>query len=103
MIRGLEEIRLNLPGSTTKLLRIQPGAAVPQHSHEGTELTLVLTGSFSDATGTFARGDLAITDSSVDHRPIAGEGEPCLCLTVVDAPLRLTGRLGRFLNPFVRF
>jgi anti-sigma factor ChrR (cupin superfamily) len=26
----------------------------------------------------------------------------CLCLAVTDAPLRLTGRLGRMLNPFLR-
>lgn len=103
VIRGLEEYVLDLPGSRTKLLRIQPGASMPQHSHDGLELTLVLTGSFSDTTGRFARGDLAITDDSVDHRPVADLGDVCLCLTVVDAPLRLTGRLGRFLNPFVRF
>jgi putative transcriptional regulator len=103
VIRGLEEFELPLPGSRTKLLRIQPGVSMPQHSHQGAELTLVLTGSFSDVTGRYARGDLAITDGSVDHQPTAGLEDVCLCLAVVDAPLRLTGRLGRFLNPFVRF
>jgi putative transcriptional regulator len=41
-------------------------------------------------------------DSQVDHRPVADEDEDCLCLTVTDAPLRLTGWLGRLLSPFVR-
>jgi putative transcriptional regulator len=42
-------------------------------------------------------------DADNDHRPIAGPGRDCICLTVIDAPLRLTGRFGRFLNPFVKF
>ena len=41
-------------------------------------------------------------DSHVDHRPVADEDEDCLCLIVTDAPLRLTGWLGRLLNPFIR-
>jgi putative transcriptional regulator len=44
-----------------------------------------------------------IADESVDHCPIADEEGDCLCLAVTDAPLRLTGRFGRFLNPFIRF
>ena len=33
---------------------------MPQHTHEGHELTLVLEGSFHDALGRYGRGDLAI-------------------------------------------
>jgi putative transcriptional regulator len=28
--------------------------------------------------------------------------EDCLCFAVTDAPLKLTSRIGRLLNPFVR-
>ncbi len=49
--------------------------------------------------GHFLRGDLAEADGSVDHRPIADPGEDCLYLAVTDAPLRLTGPVGRLLNP----
>jgi putative transcriptional regulator len=45
---------------------------------------------------------VAEADHEVDHRPVADEGEDCLCLVVTDAPLKLTGRLGRLVNPFVR-
>lgn len=97
------ELDVKAPGYRTTLLRVHAGRRVPQHTHEGSELTLVLEGAFRDATGRYARGDLALADSSVDHRPVADPGEDCMCLTVTDAPLRLTGLFGRFLNPFVRF
>ncbi len=75
---------------------------MPVHTHEGTELTLVLAGAFSDAHGHFLRGDVAEADASVEHQPVADPGEDCLCLAVTDAPLRLTGPFGRLLNPFLR-
>lgn len=87
----------------TRLVRIKAGAAVPRHTHDGLELNLVLAGGFTDTIGHFRRGDVAIGDGAVDHRPVADRDEDCLCLTVTDAPLRLTGCIGRFLNAFVRF
>jgi putative transcriptional regulator len=86
----------------TRLMRIKSGTAMPAHTHEGIELTLVLAGGFSDETGHFLRGDLAEADATIDHRPVADPGEDCLCLAVTDAPLRLTGPIGRLLNPFLR-
>jgi len=81
---------------------VKAGAALPQHTHEGAEYTLLLTGGFSDETGHYRRGDVAIADPSIDHRPVADEGEDCICLAVTDAPLRLTGRFGRYLNFLAR-
>jgi putative transcriptional regulator len=90
------------PGLRTRLLRIRGGTALPQHTHEGSEYTLLLAGGFSDASGHYVTGDVALADPSVDHQPVADPGEDCLCLAVTDAPLRLTGRFGRYLNPFLR-
>lgn len=105
VMRGLEECVLPVEedGARTKLLRIQPGASMPRHTHHGSELTLVLRGAFTDSSGRYGPGDLAVCDDSVDHQPVADMGEPCICLVVMDAPLRLTGAVGRFLNPFVKF
>jgi putative transcriptional regulator len=89
-------------GLSTRLLRIKGGTALPQHTHEGTEYTLLLAGGFSDVSGHYVTGDVAVADPSVDHRPVADAGEDCLCLAVTDAPLRLTGRFGRYLNSFLR-
>ena len=84
--------------SSVRLLAIEPGRRMLRHTHEGLELTLVLQGSFADATGAYAKGDVATADGSVDHQPQAGAGELCLCLAVEDAPLRLTGLNGAVLN-----
>ena len=102
--RGLEKVELltDCPRFRTRLMRIKSGTAMPTHTHEGSELTLVLTGGFSDEHGHFVRGDVAEADPSVDHQPVADSGEDCLCLAVTDAPLRLTGPFGRLLNPFLR-
>lgn len=101
---GVAEVDLlaGYPGFRTQLLRIKAGTAVPQHTHGGSEYTLLLAGGFSDASGHYRRGDVAEADPGVDHRPLADAGEDCLCLAVTDAPLRLTGPLGRYLNFLVR-
>ena len=87
----------------TRLLNIKAGSAVPQHTHDGAEMTLVLKGGFSDEHGHYLRGDVSVADNQIDHRPVADADEDCLCITVTDAPLRFTGPVGRWLNMFVRF
>ena len=82
------------------LLWIAAGRRMPSHTHDGSEVTLVLSGAFSDVTGRYGRGDIAIAEADLDHRPLTGEGDDCLCFAVTDAPLRLTGPVGRLLDRF---
>lgn len=105
LMRGVEEAEVPVgnQGAKGRLLRIKGGLAMPRHTHAGMELTLVLTGGFTDETGHYGRGDFAATDGTVDHKPVADPGEDCICLAITDAPLRLTGTFGRLLNPFIRF
>ena len=105
VISGLYEFKLAVPGHTgmASLLRIVPGKSMPQHTHRGNEMTLVLRGDFDDTTGHYGTGDLAITDPTVDHQPTSGRAMDCIALAVTDAPIRLTGTVGRLLNPFIRF
>lgn len=88
--------------ATARLLFIPAGAAMPDHSHNGVEMTLVLQGAFQDAGGYFARGDIEIADSDVQHIPVADIHEDCICLAVTDAPLRFTGILPRVFQKFLR-
>ncbi len=74
---------------------------MPVHTHAGMELTLVIAGGFRDEHGHFVRGDIAVADASVAHRPIADPGEDCICLAVTDGAVSLTGRFARWLNPFL--
>ena len=73
---------------------IKAGKRWPAHTHTGQEITLVLRGGFSDVTGHYARGDIAIADAEIDHRPVADSDEDCICFAVTDAPLLLTGPIG---------
>ena len=88
-------------GATARLLRIPAGRPVPAHSHRGLELTLVLCGAFSDATGNYARGDLQEADENLEHKPHAAPGEDCICLAVTDAPLRFCSIAARLVQPLL--
>lgn len=85
--------------SRLMLLRVAGGRRVPEHSHGGQELTLILQGAYRDRFGVFARGDIADHDEDVEHQPIAEPGEDCICLVAVDAKLSFRGRLMRTLQP----
>ncbi len=99
LLPGIREHRVSdASRGEASLLWIKPGRVMPAHTHEGMEVTLVLKGGFSDATGHYRRGDIAIADNEVDHRPRADEDEDCICFAVTDAPLRLTGPVGRIMQ-----
>ena len=96
---GLREYRIPTDdGDEASLLWIKAGRRMPAHTHEGSEATLVLKGGFSDKTGHFTRGDVAVADAELDHVPIADNDMDCICFAVTDAPLRLTGPFGRILH-----
>lgn len=100
---GMKEFQVKDPAVGEAVFYwIKPGRQMPSHTHEGMEVTLVLKGGFSDAYGHYRRGDIAIADGDVDHRPRADDDEDCICFAVTDAPLRLTGSLGRVLRLFTR-
>ena len=87
--------------ATARLLRIPAGRPVPVHSHRGLELTLVLDGSFSDATGRFNRGDLQEADETLQHQPRADAERDCICLAVTNAPLRFNSLAARLVQPLL--
>ncbi|WP_049722885.1 ChrR family anti-sigma-E factor [Gilvimarinus polysaccharolyticus] len=100
-IRAAELCRDN-SGLKVELLRIKPGGATPTHTHLGDELTLILQGSFSDEEGVYHAGDFMSCDQSDTHTPVASVDRECICLTVTQAPIQLTGFFGRWLNPLLR-
>jgi len=87
---------------SVRLLYIPGGEAVPDHSHRGLELTLVLQGSFSDETGRFGVGDIEIADDDLEHAPIADPGEACICLAATGAPLRFRSLVPRLFQPIFK-
>jgi putative transcriptional regulator len=98
---GIRQIRLRLSGGVPgdlRLLNIAPGRAMPVHGHGGTELTLVLSGSFHDATGRYGRGDIQDVDDEVEHQPIVEE-DGCICLVASERRARFKGLVSRLLQP----
>jgi putative transcriptional regulator len=90
-------------GAKVELIAIKPGGQVAAHNHTGTEITVVLQGSFSDADGVYSQGDIILRDESdKNHRPIASQDSECICLTAVDAPIEFTGFFARLFNPLIR-
>ena len=83
------------------LLRIEPGCKVPDHGHGGTELTLILRGSYHDEMGHFARGDIADLDESISHTPIVTGDQECICLVGNDAPTRFRSWPARVAQRFI--
>lgn len=99
---GYREFSLgDIDGCEANMLWIKAGRKMPAHTHEGSELTLVLDGAFRDANGRYGRGDISLADENVDHRPIAEVDRPCICFAVTDAPLRLTGSYRQFFSDFL--
>ena len=93
------------PGGRTKLtlFRIEPGYRIPEHGHGGSELTVVLRGSFTDRTGRYVKGDVSDLDEETEHQPVVDEGETCYCLFATEAPARFKSRLLRLLQPLLGF
>lgn len=103
VLPGVREFKLDdIDGCESTLYWIRGGKPIPSHTHEGMELTLVLDGAFSDSYGRYGRGEISVADDEIDHRPVAEPGVDCLCFAVTDAPLRLTGPIGRLFAPFLR-
>lgn len=102
--RMFQEVRLPLASKRIKasLMRLRPGSLMPKHTHRGHEYTLVLAGGYRDAGNAFARGDFDAKDVADQHQPVVDEDGECLCLAVLDAPVKLTGAMGRLVNPFLR-
>lgn len=101
--RGAYHLPIETDDGTARvrLLRIPAGKPVPEHGHRGRELTLVLSGSFHDGDDLFARGDFEEADETLQHQPIATEGEDCICLAVTDAPLKFRSWLVRAVQPII--
>ena len=83
---------------SAKLIKMDPGAKVPLHSHNGKEYILVIDGSFCDEYGEYSKGDLQINDSKIRHTPVACNDSGCVCLTITEDDLVFYGPLSPLLN-----
>ncbi len=99
--KGFSEYNPNIEDNDElKLIKMDPGASVPLHSHGGKEYILVLSGSFCDEYGNYTKGDIQINDQMIKHTPIASKEEGCICLSITEKDVIFFGKYGSFLNLF---
>jgi putative transcriptional regulator len=101
LVPGIQQIKMDTHDGGLRLLKIQPGVSIPIHTHHGSEMTLILKGSYSDELGRFKAGDVADLDPTIEHQPITDGAQPCICLIATDAPMKFQGFLPKLLQPFV--
>jgi putative transcriptional regulator len=90
-------------GAKLGFMHAAAGAEVAEHGHSGEELTLVLSGGFTDGAASFARGDLQTTNEDIVHQPLTDADGDCLLLVMVQGSIRPTSLLGRIFLPFTGF
>ena len=95
-------IELSDKATSARLISIPAGKPVPEHSHSGRELTVVLSGGFHDVTGEYGPGDIQEAYGDLEHQPHARDAEDCIALAITDAPLRFSGIAARLVQPFFK-
>lgn len=92
---GIKRLAIPMDGpGKVDLLRIEPGAGVATHDHDGEEFTLVLTGAFDDGFATFGPGDINVGVPGLKHEPKALPGEVCYALAVSYGAVKFDGSIG---------
>lgn len=100
---GIQRMQIDLDSAAeVELYRMEPGASAPKHTHAGQEATLVISGGFTDVSGSYGPGDISVKDDRDIHQPIADPGEVCFALSIRDGGIRLTGALGIVQRLFCR-
>ena len=95
LTQGVRRLRLDAGSEAeVELYRIEPGCTVPKHSHKGSEFTLVVSGGFSDESGSFGPGDISLKGPKDTHQPTGDMDGVCYALAVRDGGLKFTGVRG---------
>lgn len=96
---GVSHAPIPTASGSLRLIRVEPGRILPDHGHTGAELTMVLEGAFSDASGIYRPGDVADLDEEAEHVPRAEDEGVCICLLATESPLRFKRLLHRLILP----
>lgn len=98
------DISERFPGQSEQVVlqKLAAGGKAPAHTHRGEETTIVLQGAFADQKGVFNQWDFVVLNDQDEHKPVAVGCEDCITLSVLSAPVKLTGTFTRMLNPFIR-
>lgn len=104
MAPGMHFSRVHLahdPEASLYLLRIAPGKSLARHTHDGLELTQILSGSFHDGRAAFGPGDFDAADGEILHQPVVAQGDICVCLAYVGGRLKFEGRIAAAIGSLI--
>lgn len=82
-----------------QLIYMDAGSSVPEHSHKGNEITLVINGMFEDGMSQYQNGDFIALNDQHTHTPRAISSQGCLVMSLLDEPLHFTSGVARLINP----
>ena len=102
---GIKKCSVKLDGPEDKhltFLKIKSKKKIPEHSHLGSELTLVLKGSFDDENGRYVAGDIADHDHTTKHEPVVSSKEDCICVIATDGPLIFNSLIANLFQSIAR-
>lgn len=92
VLPGVEHCRYVLPSergeSALRLLRAAPGREIPDHTHSGQEVTLVLQGALGDGGRVYQAGEFCDLDDTTTHNPRVYGDEMCICAIAEEGPPR---------------
>jgi len=90
VLPGAEDCRFTFSNArgehTLRFLRAGPGMAIPEHTHIGSELTMVLRGRLRDGDRTYCVGDVGDLDDAAVHTPTVEGEETCICVIAEEGP-----------------
>lgn len=102
---GVQHIPLTLSVNDVpaRLVRFKPGFEVPEHSHAGLEMILVLDGEFEDTSTAerYKTGDVSRREGTADHKTRVTSADPCTALMIGTArsePKTFWGRMAQILT-----
>lgn len=86
-------------GAKAYLMFVKAGMTMPEHTHRGREMTVVLHGHFRDHKGEYRPGDFVSCDEADSHAPDIWDVD-CLCLIAQEQAIVPKTWLGKLLQPF---
>lgn len=86
-------------GYLAQFIYMEKGGSVPEHTHRGNELTLVIDGDFYDGLNEYEKGDFITMNSKHIHVPSTQNDEGCLVFSIIDQPLHFTSGWAKLVNP----
>ncbi len=86
-------------GYLAQFVYMEKGGSIPEHTHKGNELTIVIDGEFSDGLNDYETGDFISLDTNHKHIPSTQSDEGCLVFSIIDQPLHFTSGWAKLVNP----